>query len=76
MERIGCICLSILGLFFLPFGFSMFPEAMGFAIIGGLIGGFIDGFRKIKKQKEKEEMERQKRLNQDPKLKDDFDPVY
>ena len=32
-------------------GFSMMPGLMTFAVIVGAIGGFIDGWQKIKKQK-------------------------
>ena len=37
-------------LFFMLLGFSMMPGLMTFAVIVGAIGGFIDGWQKIKKQ--------------------------
>ena len=38
-------------LFFVVMGFSMMPGLMTFAVIVGAIGGFIDGWLKIKKNK-------------------------
>lgn len=38
-------------LFFVVMGFSMMPGLMTFAVIVGAIGGFIDGWQKIKKNK-------------------------
>lgn len=53
---------------------------------GCFIGGLIDGWGKIKKQREKDEMERQrkmekqrekwKRIANGNKQNDDFDPIY
>lgn len=81
MAHIGCICWSIVGLFFIIIGFNTMPWTMTLVMAISFIGGLIDGFHKIKKQKEKEERERQKRrekwkrIANKKNLTDDFDPV-
>ena len=47
-------------LFFMLLGFSMMPGTMTFVMIGSAIGGFIDGWQKIKKQNKKN---KNRRLN-------------
>lgn len=52
-------------LFFVVMGFSMNPGLMTYAAIVGAICGFIDGWQKIKKQKQKRNRRLNMRLNAD-----------
>ena len=64
------IAFLLWALFFLFLGFSMCPKLVVFGFIVGAVGGFIDGYRKIKQQKLREEKLRKKMRE------DDFPPVW